>query len=33
MDEGFAINLAKVPENIKAILLLGKFTDAQKLRG
>jgi hypothetical protein len=33
MDEGFAINLAKVPENIRAILLVGRFAEAQRLRG
>lgn len=33
MDEGLAINLAKVPENIKAILLVGRFAEAQRLRG
>ena len=33
MDEGLAINLAKVPENIKAILLLARFENAQRLRG
>jgi len=26
MDEGLAINLAKVPENVKAIVVLSKFS-------
>ena len=33
MDEGIAVNLAKVPDNIKAILLVGRFGEAQRLRG
>jgi hypothetical protein len=33
MDEGLAINLAKVPENIKGILLLARFENAERLRG
>ncbi len=33
MDEGLAINLAKVPDSIKAILLLARFENAQRFRG
>jgi hypothetical protein len=33
MDEGLTLNLAKVPENIRAILVLGRFNDAHRLRG
>ncbi len=32
MDEGITINLAKVPENIKCILVLTKFNEAQRFK-
>lgn len=32
MDEGIVINLAKIPDNIKTVLLISRFTDIQKLR-
>ena len=32
MDEGITINLAKVPENIKSIVVLTKFNEAQRFK-
>lgn len=32
MDEGITINLAKVPENIKSIIVLNRFNEAQRFR-
>jgi hypothetical protein len=32
MDEGITVNLAKVPENIKSIVVLSRFNDAQRFR-
>lgn len=33
MDEGLAVSLAKVPENIRAIMILLRFNEAHRLRG
>lgn len=32
MDEGLVINLAKIPQKVKSIVLLSKFNDAQRFR-
>ena len=32
MDEGIVIDLARVPEKVKSIVLLSKLTEVQKLR-
>jgi hypothetical protein len=33
MDDGIVINLAKVPEKIKCIVLVSRITDVQRFRG
>lgn len=33
MDEGLAVTLSKVPDNIKAIVVMLRFKEAQRLRG
>ena len=32
MDEGLVINLAKIPQKVKSIVLLSKFDDVQRFR-
>lgn len=32
MDHGYTINLSKVPENIKTILILAKYNQIQRFK-
>jgi hypothetical protein len=32
MDHGYAINLSKVPDNVKTILVFAKFSQIQRYR-